>query len=97
MTETHSSATAEHEKHNTATALMERLESACQERWIVRVQAIDFTHSSRKARSVVRRLTGEKNNKPQLPINANMIDQHFVEKNGRNAAENREFTRELNK
>ena len=44
----------------------------------------------------MRRLTEEKNNKPQVPIKANKIAQHVV-KNGRNAAVNREFTREVNK
>ena len=61
---------------------MEHLDSASQERWVETVQAIDFTHSSRKAWSVVRRLTVEKNNKPQVPIKANKIAQHVV-KNGR--------------
>ena len=71
-------------------------ECARQERWVETVKAIDFTHSSRKAWSVVRQLTGEKNNKPQVPIKANKIAQHVV-KNERNATVNREFTREVNK
>ena len=98
LAEKHHAATTEQEKHDTATALMEHLDSARQERWVETVQAIDFTHSSRKDWSVVRRLTGEKNNKPQVPIKANKIAQHVV-KNGRNATVtvNREFTREVNK
>ena len=63
LAEKHHAATTEHEKHDTATALMGHLHTARQERWIETVQAIDFTHSSRKAWSVVRRLTGEKNNR----------------------------------
>ena len=73
LAEKHHAATTAQEKHDTATALMEHLDSARQERWIETVQAIDFTHSSRKAWSIVRRLTGEKNNKPQVPIKANKI------------------------
>ena len=96
LAEKHHAATTEQEKHDTATALMEHLDSARQERWIETVQAIDFTHSSRKAWSIVRQLTGEKNNKPQVPIKANKITQHFV-KNGRNTTVNCEFTREVNK
>ena len=80
LAEKHHAATTEQEKHDTATALMEHLDSSRQERWIETVQAVDFTHSSRKAWSIVRRLTGEKNNKPQVPIKANKIAQHFVKK-----------------
>ena len=65
-------------KNNTATSLMEHLDSSRQERWIEAVHAIDFTHSSRKAWSAVRRLTVENNNKPQVPTKANKIAQHFV-------------------
>ena len=96
LAEKHHAATTEQEKHDTATALMEHLDSARQERLVETVQAIDFTHSSRKAWSVVRRLTGKKYNEPQVPIKANKIAQHVV-KNGRNATVNREFTREVNK
>ena len=96
LAEKHHAATTEQEKHDTATTLMEHLDSARQERWVETVQAIDFTHSSRKDWSVVRRLTGEKNNKPKVPIKANKIAQHVV-KNGRNATVNSEFTREVNK
>ena len=78
LAEKHHAATTEQEKHDTATALMEHLDSARQERWVETVQAIDFTHSSRKAWSVVRRLTGEKNNKPQVLIKANKIAQHEI-------------------
>ena len=44
LAEKHHAATTEQEKHDTATALMEQLDSARQERWVETLQAIDFTH-----------------------------------------------------
>ena len=57
-----------------ATKLLERLDSKKLERWNEAVNTIDFSHSSRKAWSIINNLTGRSVHTPRkCPVSANAI------------------------
>ena len=95
--EDHQSAATKEESDATASNLLARLDEKRQERWIETVEAIDFTHSSRKAWNTVNRLTGRATSKPDAcPVSANAIASQLIE-NGRYPQPDREFSRQVNK
>ena len=57
-----------------ASALLSRLDRKRRDRWFETVQTIDFSHSSRKAWSILNNLTGRSRRSPQhCAVSANAI------------------------
>ena len=66
-----------------ATALLAKLDRKHRDRWSEAVRSIDFSHSSRKAWSILNNLTGRSRHSPrQCPISADAIASQLV-RNGK--------------
>ena len=73
-----------------ATALITWLDKKRRDRWSEAVQNIDFSHSSRKAWSIINNLTGRLRHSPRnCPVSANVIAAQLV-RNGKYEGVNRE-------
>ena len=71
------------DSNRAATALLLRLDKKCRDRWCEAVQTIDFSHSSRKAWSILNNLTGRSRRSPRhCDVSANAIASQLI-KNGR--------------
>ena len=76
-----------------ASALLSRLSRNRQERWEEAINSMDFSHSSRKAWSILNNLTGRSRRSPRhCPISADNIASQFV-KNGTYEGKERESSR----
>ena len=76
-----------------ATALLAKLDRKRRDRWSEAVRSIDFSHSSRKAWSILNNLTGRSRYSPRhCPISANAIASQLI-RNGRYEAVNRKSSR----
>ena len=66
-----------------ATALLAKLDRKPRDQWSEAVQSIDFSHSSRKAWSILNNLTGRSRHSPRYcPVSANVIASQLV-RNGK--------------
>ena len=66
-----------------ATALLAKLDRKRRDRWSEAVRSIDFSHSSRKAWSILNNLTGRSRHSPRhCPVSADAIASHLV-RNGK--------------
>ena len=66
-----------------ATALLAKLDRKPRDQWSEAVQSIDFSHSSRKAWSILNNLTGKSRHSPRYcPVSANVIASQLV-RNGK--------------
>ena len=66
-----------------ATALLAKLDRKQRDRWSEAVRSIDFSHSSRKAWSILNNLTGRSRHSPRhCPVSADAIASQLV-RNGR--------------
>jgi len=80
-----------------ASSLLSRQQQKKQERWEEAVNSIDFSHSSRKARRTINKLTGQSGKPSRLcPVSANSIASQLV-KNGAHKTGGFESTRLVNK
>ena len=71
------------DSNEAATALLLRLDKKRRDRWSEAVQTIDFLHSSRKAWSILNKLTGRSQRSPRhCAVSANAIAFHLI-RNGR--------------
>ena len=76
-----------------ATALLAKLDRKRRDRWSEAVRSIDFSHSSRKAWSILNNLTGRSRHSPRhCPISANAIASQLV-RNGKYEAVDRKSSR----
>ena len=76
-----------------ATALLAKLDRKWRDRWSEAVRNIDFSHSSRKAWSILNNFTGRSRHSPHhCPISANAIASQLV-KNGKYEAVDRKSSR----
>ena len=74
-----------------ATALITWLDKKRRDRWLEAVQNIDFSHSSRKAWSIINNLTGRSQHSPRnCPVSANAIAAQLV-RNGKYKGVDREL------
>ena len=81
------------ESDRLASVLLSRLSRKRQERWEEAINSIDFSHSSRKAWSILNNLTGRSRHSPRhCPISANKIASQFV-KSGTYEGKDRDSTR----
>ena len=72
-----------------ATALFAKLDRRRRDRWFEAVRSIDFSHSIRKAWSILNNLTGRSRHSPRhCPVSADPIAYHLV-RNGKYKAVNR--------
>ena len=77
----------------TATALLAKLDRKRRDRWSEAVRSIDFSHSSRKAWSILNNLTGRSRHSPRhCPVSANAIASQLV-RNGKYEAVDRKSSR----
>ena len=77
----------------TATALLAKLDRKRRDRWSEAVRSIDFSHSSRKARSILNNLTGRSRHSPHhCAISADAIASQLV-KNGKYEGVDRKSSR----
>ena len=82
-----------HQSSKAATALLARLDRKRRDRWSEAVQNIDFSHSSRKAWSIINNLTGRSRHTPRhCPVSANAIASQLV-RNGKYEDIDRESSR----
>ena len=87
----------DHHSSRTATALLTRLDKKRRNRWSEAVRNIDFSHSSRKAWSIVNNLTGRSRHSPRhCPISANAIASQLI-RNGKYEGADRESSRLVSK
>ena len=76
-----------------ATALLAKLNWERRDRWSEAVQSIDFSHSSRKAWSILNNLTGRSRHSPRhCPVSADAIASQLV-RNGKYEAVDRKSSR----
>ena len=76
-----------------ATALLAKLDRKRRDRWSEAVRSIDFSHSSRKAWSILNNLTGRSRHSPRhCPVSADAIASQLVT-NGRYEAVDRKSSR----
>ena len=76
-----------------ATALLAKLDKKRRDRWSEAVRSIDFSHSSRKARSILNNLTGRSRHSPRhCPVSAGAIASQLV-RNGKYDAVDRKSSR----
>ena len=76
-----------------ATALLAKLDRKRRDRWSEAVRSIDFSHSSRKAWSILNNLTGRSRHSPRhCPVLANAIASQLV-RNGKYEAVDRKSSR----
>ena len=76
-----------------ATALIAKLDRKRRDRWYEAVRSIDFSHSSRKAWSILNNLTGRSRHSPRhCPISADAIASQLV-RNGKYEAVDRKSSR----
>ena len=76
-----------------ATALLAKLDRKRRDRWSEAVRSIDFSHSSRKAWSILNNLTGRSRHSPRhCPVSANAIASQLV-RNGKYEAVDRKSSR----
>ena len=76
-----------------ATALLAKLDRKRRDRWSEAVRSIDFSHSSRKAWSILNNLTGRSRHSPcHCPVSANAIASQLV-RNGKYEAVDRKSSR----
>ena len=76
-----------------ATALLAKLDRKRRDRWSKAVRSIDFSHSSRKAWSILNNLTGRSRHSPRhCPISADAIASQMV-RNGKYEAVDRKSSR----
>ena len=76
-----------------ATALLAKLDRKRRDRWSKPVRSIDFSHSSRKAWSILNNVTGRSPHSPRLcPVSANAIASQLV-RNGKYEAVDRKSSR----
>ena len=76
-----------------ATALLAKLDRKRRDRWSEAVRSIDFSHSSRKAWSILNNLTGRSRHSPRhCPVSADAIASQLV-KNGKYEAVDRKSSR----
>ena len=81
----------------TASALLHRLDRKKRDRWSEAVQSIDFSHSSRKAWSILNNLTGRSRQRSRhCPVSANAIASQLV-KNGKYEKPDRQSSRLVQK
>ena len=80
-----------------ATTLLDLLDRKRRNRWSEAVQSIDFSHSSRKAWSILNNLTGRSRRSPrQCPVPANAIASQLV-RNGKYEGIDKESSRLISK
>ena len=83
----------EDQSSRAATALLSRLDKKRRDRWSEAVQNIDFSHSSRKAWSIINNLTGRSRHGPRhCPVSANSIASQLI-RNGKYEDIHRESSR----
>ena len=76
-----------------ATALLAKLDRKQRDRWSEAVRSIDFSHSSRKAWSILNNLTGRSRHSPRhCPVSADVIASQLV-RNGKYEAVDRKSSR----
>ena len=76
-----------------ATVLLAKLDRKRRDRWFEAVRSIDFSHSSRKAWSILNNLTGRSRHSPRhCPVSANAIASQLV-RNGKYEAIDRKSSR----
>ena len=76
-----------------ATALLAKLDKKRRDRWSEAVRSIDFSHSSRKAWSILNNLTGRSRHSPRhCPVSADAIASQLV-RNGKYEAVDRKSSR----
>ena len=76
-----------------ATALLAKLDRKRRDRWSEEVRSIDFSHSSRKAWSILNNLTGRSRHSPRhCPVSADVIASQLV-RNGKYEAVKRKSSR----
>ena len=76
-----------------ATVLLAKLDRKRRDRWSEAVRSIDFSHSSRKAWSILNNLTGRSRHSPRhCPVSADAIASQLV-RNGKYKAVNRKSSR----
>ena len=76
-----------------ATALLAKLDRKRRDRWSEAVRSIDFSHSSRKAWSILNNLTGRSRHSPRhCPVSADVIASQLV-RNGKYEAVDRKSSR----
>ena len=76
-----------------ATTLLAKLDRNRRDRWSEAVQSIDFSHSSRKAWSILNNLTGRSRHSPRhCPVSADAIASQLV-RNGKYEAVDRKSSR----
>ena len=76
-----------------ATALLSKLDRKPRDRWSEAVRSIDFSHSSRKAWSILNNLTGRSRHSPRhCPVSADAIASQLV-RNGKYKAVDRKSSR----
>ena len=76
-----------------ATALLAKLDRKRRNRWSEAVQSIDFSHSSRKAWSILNNLTGRSRHSPRhCPVSADAIASQLV-RNGKYETVDRKSSR----
>ena len=76
-----------------ATALLAKLDRKRRDRWSEAVRSIDFSHSSRKAWSILNNLTGRSRHSPRhCPVSADAIASQLV-RNGKYEAIDRKSSR----
>ena len=76
-----------------ATALLSKLDRKRRDRWSEAVRSIDFSHSSRKAWSILNNLTGRSRHSPRhCPVSADAIASQLV-RNGKYGAADRKSSR----
>ena len=93
MLQTFLQSSDEDQSSRAATALLSRPEKKRLDRWSEAVQNIDFSHSSRKAWSIINNLTGRSRHGPRhCPVSANAIASQLV-KNGKYEGIDRESSR----
>ena len=72
----------------TATALLAKLDRKQRDRWFKAVRSIDFSHSSRKAWSILNNLTGRSQHSPHhCPVSADAIASQLVRNDGYKAVD----------
>jgi len=80
-----------------ASSLLSRLEQKKQKRWEETVNSIDYSHSNRKERNIINKLTGRSGRSSRLcPVSANSIASQLV-KNGAHRNGGRGSSRIINK
>ena len=88
----HNEAKTNTERARAATEFMTRLNTKRRERWTETVESINFTHSSRRVRQTINKLTGQIIKPKPCPITADSIAVQLIS-NGRFLNANKEFIR----